>query len=36
MARLAAWMAEAERHLAATPEDDIARGNAVIPQPLDG
>lgn len=36
MARLAAWMAEAERHLAVTPEDDIARGNAVIPQPLAG
>jgi cytochrome b pre-mRNA-processing protein 3 len=36
MGRLAVWMAEAERHLAAIPEDDIARGNAVIPAPVNG
>ncbi len=36
MERLAAWMVEAERHLAATPEDDITRGSAVIPAPVNG
>ncbi|MBW9087884.1 ubiquinol-cytochrome C chaperone family protein [Rhizobium wenxiniae] len=36
MSRLAIWMVETERHLAATPEDDIARGNAVIPSPVNG
>jgi cytochrome b pre-mRNA-processing protein 3 len=36
MARLASWMAEAERHLAATSEDDIARGSAAIPAPVSG
>jgi cytochrome b pre-mRNA-processing protein 3 len=33
MRGLAEWMLEAERHLAATPEDDISRGGAVIPPP---
>jgi cytochrome b pre-mRNA-processing protein 3 len=33
---LAAWMLLAERHLADVSEDDIARGNAVIPAPRQG
>lgn len=36
MMRLAAWMVEAEHHLAATSEDDISRGSAVIPAPVNG
>lgn len=36
MKRLAEWMVEVERHLAATTEDDIARGGAVIPAPVKG
>lgn len=36
MTRLAEWMVEAERDLAATTEDDISRGSAVIPAPVNG
>jgi cytochrome b pre-mRNA-processing protein 3 len=34
MSGLAAWMIDAERHLAATSEDEISRGGAVIPPPV--
>lgn len=34
MSALAGWMMTAEQGLATIPEDDIARGGAVIPQPV--